>query len=127
MLMAAWLVLLAAAGWLVWIGGMMALRPLAALDLLRRTATSWQANAAEQVPRLIAGAAMVVRAEVSRFPMFFDLAGWFIVASSVVLLFIPLRWHNGYAVFWADRIPLAGVRAVAPLSILAGAALVWAA
>lgn len=127
MLIAACFVLLAAAGWLVWTGWLMAFRPSDALDLLRRTATNHRINAIEQVPRLIAGAAMVVRAEVSRFPQFFSIAGLFIIASSVVLLVIPLRWHNGYAVFWAERIPLAGVRAVAPLAVLGGIGLIWAA
>lgn len=123
----AWIVLLAAAGWLMWAGVIMAFRPLYALHLLSRTATTWRINAIEQVPRLITGAAMIARAEISRFPSFFEMGGLFIVASSVVLLIIPLRWHNGYAVFWARRIPSGGVRMVAPLSILSGVALIWAA
>jgi hypothetical protein len=125
--LAAWVVLLAAAGWLVWVGGIMAFRPLLALDLLGRTATTSRINAIEQVPRLIAGAAMMVRAEISRFPDFFLVAGLFIAASSVVLLLIPLRWHNGYAVFWAKRIPPVAVRVIAPFSVLGGVALIWAA
>jgi len=127
MLLAAWFVLLAAAAWLVWTGVLMALRPRDALDLLSRTATTHRINAIEQVPRLLAGAAMMVRAEVARFPEFFTLAGGFIVASSLVLLAIPLRWHNGYAVFWARRIPPVAVRMIAPFAVLGGAALAWAA
>ena len=127
MLTLAWLVLLGAAGWLVWTGWLMAFGPHDALALLSRTATTYRINATEQVPRLIAGAAMIVRAEVSRFPLFFEIAGWFIVASSVVLLVIPLRWHNGYAVFWARRIPPGAVRLIAPFSVLAGIGLAWTA
>ena len=122
-----WFVLLAFAVWLMWVGWIMALRPLDALDLLSRTATTFSINLAEQVPRLIAGAAMIVRAEVSRFPAFFETAGLFIVASSVLLLIIPLRWHNGYAVFWARRIPPIAVRMIAPFPILGGIGLIWAA
>lgn len=127
MLTAAWFVLLAAAAWLVWAGWLMAFRPSSALDLLSRTATTSRINAIEQVPRLIAGAAMMVRAEVARFPDFFTIAGGFIVATSVVLLIVPLRWHNGYAVFWAKRVPLPAVRLIAPLSVLGGIGLIWAA
>ncbi|MBU7579640.1 MAG: hypothetical protein KAF27_04110 [Porphyrobacter sp.] len=127
MQLAAWVVLLLAASWLVWIGGIMAFRPLRALELLGKTATSALINAIEQVPRLMAGGAMMVRAEVSRFPEFFWVAGLFIVASSAALLVIPLRWHNGYAVFWARRIPPVGVRMIAPISVLGGIGLIWAA
>ena len=127
MLHAAWVVLLAAAAWLVCVGGVMAIRPERALALLRLTATTHRINVTEQVPRLIAGCAMMIRADVSRFPAFFWTAGLFILVSSVVLLLVPLRWHNGYAVFWAQRIPPLMVRLIAPVSILAGAALIWAA
>jgi hypothetical protein len=127
MLSFAWLVLLAAALWLFWVGWIMIARPHDALGILSRTASTYRINAAEQVPRLIAGAAMMVRADLSRFPLFFEWAGLFIVASSVVLLVIPLRWHNGYAVFWAKRIPIGVVRTIGPVSMLGGLALIWAA
>lgn len=121
------IILIAAGGWLVAVGVLMVLRPLRALHILSLTATSHRVNLTEQVPRLIAGAAMVVRADVSRFPQLFEVAGGFIAVSSLVLMAIPLAWHNGYAVWWAKRIPPMAVRAIAPLSIAAGAALVWAA
>lgn len=121
------MVLIAAGGWLVAVGLLMALRPGRALHLLSLTASSYRANLAEQIPRLIAGAAMVVRAEVSKLPQLFTLGGWFIVASSVLLLVIPLAWHSGYALFWARRIAPALVRLVAPFSVAGGAGLIWAA
>lgn len=121
------LVLIAAGGWLVAAGGIMAFRPGRALHLLSLTASSQRANLVEQIPRLIAGAAMVVRAEVSKLPQLFTLGGWFIVATSLLLMVIPLAWHSGYALWWARRIPPVAVRAVAPFSIMAGAGLVYAA
>ncbi len=122
------LVILVAAGcWLVATGALMALRPEQALHILSLTATSHRVNLSEQVPRLIAGAAMVVRADASKLPLLFEVAGWFIVASSLVLLVIPLAWHNGYAVWWAKRIPPLAVRAIAPFSLLFGVGLIYAA
>ncbi|MFN4020458.1 MAG: hypothetical protein ACK4IC_08070 [Erythrobacter sp.] len=121
------LVLIAAGGWLVAVGLMMALRPEHALHVLSLTASSHRANLAEQVPRCLAGAAMVVRADAAKLPALFELAGWFIAGSSVVLMVTPLAWHNGYAVFWAKRIPPWLVRAIAPFSIAGGVGLVWAA
>ena len=120
-------VLLAAGGWLVVIGAVMALRPDRALHLLGLTATSQRANLIEQIPRLLAGAAMVVRADLSKLPQFFSLAGWFIVATSVLLMIVPLAWHSGYALWWAKRIPPLAVRLIAPLAMLGGGGLVYAA
>lgn len=121
------IILIAAGGWLVAAGGMMALRPERALQILSLTATSQRVNLSEQIPRLLAGAAMAVRADVSKLPELFTLAGWFIAGTSVLLMVIPLAWHNGYAVWWAKRIPPAAVRFIAPFSILGGIGLVYAA
>lgn len=124
---AALIVLIAAGGWLVATGLLMALRPLRALQILSLTATSHRVNLSEQVPRFIAGVAMVIRADASQYPQLFEVAGGFIAASSLVLMVIPLAWHNGYAVWWAKRIPPLALHAIAPFSVAGGAALVWAA
>jgi hypothetical protein len=121
------IVLIAAGGWLVAVGVLMALRPQHALHILSLTATSHRVNLSEQVPRLIAGAAMFVRADASKLPQLFEIAGGFIAVSSVVLMVIPLAWHNGYAVWWAKRIPPMAVRAIAPFSVFGGVGLIWAA
>jgi hypothetical protein len=121
------IILIAAGGWLVAVGVLMALRPQHALHILSLTATSHRVNLLEQVPRLITGAAMFVRADASKLPQLFEIAGGFIAVSSVVLMVIPLAWHNGYAVWWAKRIPPMAVRAIAPFSVFGGIGLIWAA
>lgn len=120
------IVLITAGGWLVAAGVLMAVRPRHALHILSLTATSHRVNLSEQVPRFIAGAAMVIRAEASKFPQLFEMAGGFIAVTSLALMVIPLAWHNGYAVWWAKRIPPLAVRAIAPFSMAAGAGLIWA-
>ena len=119
-------ILFAAALWLAAVGVMMAFRPQYALHVLSLTASSQRVNIAEQVLRLLAGAAMVVRAEVSKLPQLFETAGLFIIASSIVLLIIPLRWHSGYAVWWSKTMTPVAVRSLGPLSMIAGAGLLYA-
>ena len=121
------IILIAAGGWLAAAGLLMALRPERALRILSLTATSHRVNLTEQIPRLLAGAAMVVRADAAKLPELFILGGWFIVATSLLLMAMPLAWHNGYAVWWARRIPPLAVRLIAPFSILGGIGLVYAA
>jgi hypothetical protein len=118
----------AAAGlWLIGAAAFMALRPKRALHVLSLTASTRTINNVEQGLRLLAGVALLLRAPASKLPQPFEVAGWFIVLSSLVLLVIPLRWHSAYACWWADRFAPAAVRAVAPLSALAGLGLIYAA
>ncbi|AOL93165.1 hypothetical protein BG023_11208 [Porphyrobacter sp. LM 6] len=127
MQLVALLFLIAAGGWLVVVGALMAFRPQRALHILSLTATSHRVNLSEQIPRFLAGAAMVVRADAAKLPQLFEVAGLFIAGSSLALMVIPLAWHNGYAVWWAKRIPPMAVRAIAPFSVIGGMGLVWAA
>lgn len=118
----------AAAGiWLIGTGVFMALRPERALHVLSRTASTRTINNVEQGLRLSAGVALLLRAPASKLPQSLEVAGWFIVLSSLLLLVLPLRWHAAYACWWADRIAPAAVRAVAPLSALAGLGLIYVA
>lgn len=121
------LIVIAAGIWLGAVGLLMALKPQRALHILSLTASSHRVNLSEQVLRLIAGAALVVRAEASKLPLLFEIGGWFIVASSLVLLAVPLAWHSGYAKWWAQRIPPLAVRALAPFSLFFGVGLIYAA
>lgn len=124
---AALLVLIAADGWLVAVGVMMAFRPHRALHILSLTASSQRVNLTEQVPRATAGAALVIRAGASKLPQLFEIAGWFILASSLALMVIPLAWHSGYAKWWATRIPSLAVRLLAPFPLCFGFGLIYAA
>lgn len=119
------LVLLAAGLWLIGIGLVMAFRPDRALQILRLTGSSYRANMTELLPRMLVGLAMIVRAGATQLPVLFELAGMFVAVSSLVLLVIPLAWHSGYAIWWADRIPPAVVRALAPFSAAGGIGLIY--
>lgn len=124
---AALIIVIAAGLWLIAVGGLMALRPQRALDFLSLTASSHRVNLAEQGLRMLGGVALVVRAASSKFPASFEIGGWFVILSSAVLIVIPLRLHAGYANWWAKRLPLWAVRTVAPVSVLAGLGLIYAA
>ena len=113
--------------WLIGIGILMLVQPERCLGILRQTASTRGINNREQGLRLLAGLALILRAPVSKLPGLFELAGWFVALSSLALLLLPLRLHAGYAIFWADRLPPVIVRAIGPLSIAAGAGLVYAA
>lgn len=121
------LVIIISGASLIGVALLMALRPRRFLHLLSLTASNWRINLVEQGLRLIAGLALIVRGEASKLPTLFHMGGWFIVASSVALLLVPLRLHAGYALWWSRKMSLASVRVIAPFSSALGVSLIYAA
>ena len=114
-------VILVAAGWLLVVGLVCAIRPELALAKLGRMGSTWPIQIGEHGLRALAGAALVVRADYSGAPHIFSIAGWFILLSSVAILVAPRRWHQAYSQYWAMRLPPVLVRFMAvPTFILAG-------
>lgn len=109
------------------VGVLMALLPDKALRVLRLTASTRTINNSEQGLRLIGALALLLHSPASKLPQVFEIVGWFIILSSLVLLVLPLKWHFACAIWWADRLKPAAVRLVAPMSALAGIGLIYAA
>lgn len=115
-------VILAGAGWLAVVGAVCAFRPDLALAQLGRMGGTWAIQIGEHVLRAAAGAGLVVRADFSRVPQVFAIAGWFILLSSIAILIAPRKWHHAYSQWWAKRLPPTLVRFMAiPTFALAGA------
>lgn len=119
-------ILIAASIWLVAVGIAMAWRPATCIRLLGKMASTQRINLAEQALRGSAGAAMVVRAAHSKAPLLFEVAGWFIVATSILLIFLPLRWHAAFAIWWSQTLRPGAVRALSPVAAALGTALSYA-
>lgn len=73
------------------------LLPDSAARFLNAFAGSARAHYIEMSVRLIVGVSIVVASPQMRFADIFYLFGWLIVATSVVLLLLPWRWHNRFA------------------------------
>ena len=69
-------------------------KPAIAERFLTAFASSARRHYLEQVVRLLAGAALVVRSPIMWQPGMFGLVGWAIVVSSGVLLCVPWQWHH---------------------------------
>lgn len=121
-----------AALWLVGLAFLMALRPRYCLHLFEKMtanldAANWHLNLAEQGLRLVAGAALIIRSPVSKAPLVFEIAGWCIVISSLLILVAPIRWHAAYGFWWARRLTPTAIRILSPVPAAAGAVLTYAA
>ena len=129
---AALLIVIAAGLWLAGVGALMAFRPSYCLELCERMkahmeASNWRLHITEQGLRIVAGAALVMRAPASRLPMAFEVAGWILVASSVLILVVPVRWHGAYGRWWVGRIAPLAICVLSPVPMMAGAGLIYAA
>jgi hypothetical protein len=127
------LIIVVAAGlWLVAVAFLMALRPRLCLHLIDRMKTSlerssWRLQFTEQGLRVLAGAALVVRAPASKLPLVFEVAGWILVGTSLLIMLAPIRWHGAYGAWVVDGLTPLMLRILAPVSAAAGAGLVYAA
>ena len=125
-------VVIAAGLWLAAVGALMAFRPGYCLELMERMtaqleASNWRLNVTEQGLRIGAGAALVVRGPASKLPLTFEVAGWLLVASSLLILLAPVRWHGAYGRLLLLRLTPLALRVLSPVPILAGAGLIYAA
>jgi hypothetical protein len=127
------LIVVTAAGvWLVGVAFLMALRPRYCLHLFEKMSanlerSNWRLQFTEQGLRVLAGVALIVRAPASRLPLVFEVAGWFLVATSLLIMVVPVRWHGAYGRWWVGRIPPLAIRVLSPVPMMAGVGLLYAA
>jgi hypothetical protein len=130
---AAALILVVAAGlWLVGVGALMAFWPRRGLALIERMtvhleASNWRLNLTEQGLRIVAGAALVLRAPASKAPIGLEVAGWVLLATSALILVAPVRWHGAYGRWLMGRLTPLALRLLSPVPVLVGADLIYAA
>lgn len=100
----AWLGVLTAGIYLLLLGGAAVARPDATKRFLGSFASSARAHFAELIVRLVLGAAFVVTAPAMAFSAVFDAFGWLLIATTLVLVWVPWRWHQR---FTAWSVPMA--------------------
>ena len=127
------LIVVAAAGlWLVGVAFLMALRPRYCLHLMEKMRaslgrSSWRLQFTEQGLRVLAGVALIVRAPASKLPLVFEVAGWVLVATSLLIMAAPIRWHGAYGRWLLKWLTPLMIRILSPVAAAAGAGLIYAA
>lgn len=124
-------VIVASSGlWLIGVSVLMALRPPRGLHLLdlmasELSASNWRLNLLEQGLRLMAGSALIVRSPLSKLPWLFEVGGWLLVVTSILIIALPVRWHAAYGVWWSKRLTPTIVRTLAPVPAVMGGGLIY--
>ncbi len=110
---------------LIGVGLLMLFRPLKAREYLRKAGSNNLINYSEITIRMLPAAGLIMYAGLSKYPKIFMLLGWFMIATSLVLYFIPRRIHHKYAMWCADILTSAYIRIISPFSILFGCAIIY--
>ena len=111
--------------YLIGVGLLMLLSPTKAREYLRKAGSTNLINYSEITIRMIPAAALVIYSGLSKYPEIFKLLGWFMIATSVVLYFVPRRFHHKYALWCADFLTPIYIRLTSPFSILFGCSIIY--
>ncbi|MBC8769340.1 hypothetical protein H4O18_15185 [Arenibacter sp. BSSL-BM3] len=112
--------------YLIAVGFLMLLYPKKAREYLRMAGSTNIINYAELTIRIIPASALILYAEISKYPVVFEVLGWFMIATSIVLYFVPRKIHHNYALWCAKILKTIYIRCISPFSILFGILLIYA-
>tara|TARA_R110000868_G_scaffold21640_12_gene89862 strand:+ start:2214 stop:2603 length:390 start_codon:yes stop_codon:yes gene_type:complete len=116
---AKWIVLLFGV-FIIFAGLLMLFAPKKARETLRKAGSTNFINYAEITIRMIPATAIILYSDLSKFPEFFKILGWFMLSTSLVLYFIPRRIHHKYSVKSADILKPIYFQLLSPISFLFG-------
>lgn len=106
-------------------GFLMLFSPEKARQLVRKAGSTKLINYSEITIRMIPATALILYAEYSKFPVFFKYLGWFMLVTSLVLYFVPRKWHHGYALKCAELMKPKYFQLISPISFLFGGILIY--
>lgn len=107
-------------------GLVMLLAPQKAGEILKKAGSTDLINYTEITVRMIPALGLIGYADFSRFPQVFSVVGWFILGTSVVLYFVPRKWHHSYSLKSAEILKPPSFRLISPFSMLIGLAILYA-
>lgn len=104
----------------IFVGGLMLFKPKTARATLRKAGSTNLINYGEITIRMIPAAALIIYSEYSKYPDIFKIFGWFMLATSLVLYFVPKKLHHGFSNKAADILKPIYFQFISPLSVLIG-------
>lgn len=109
----------------IFAGMLMLFNPQKARTTLRKAGSTNFINYAEITIRMIPAAALVLAADISKYPDAFKLIGWFMLGTSFVLYFVPRRMHHQFSWKAADILKPLYFQLIAPLAVAIGLLIIY--
>lgn len=107
------------------IGLLMLFNPKKANDILRKAGSTNFINYAEITIRIIPAVGLILAADNSKYPAIFNIFGWFMLLTSLVLYFVPQQLHHNFSVKAADMLKPYYFQLISPFSFLIGTLLIY--
>ncbi len=110
---------------IILVGFLMLFAPKKARSVLRKAGSTNFINYAEITIRLIPAAAMILYADFSKLPIAFEIFGWIMVITSIILYMVPRKTHHRFSMKSADRLKPIYFQLISPFAVLLGGLIIY--
>ena len=107
------------------IGFVMLINPTKARNTLRKAGSTNFINYAEITLRLIPAIALIVSSESSKFPLAFQVFGWIMLITSLILYVVPRKTHHKFSMKSADILKPFYFQLISPFAFLFGGLILY--
>ena len=107
------------------VGLIMLFNPIRARQILRKAGSTNFINYAEITVRMIPAAALILAANISKFPEAFKILGWFMLCTSFVLYFVPRQIHHNFSTKAANILKPFYFQLISPFAIGIGILIIY--
>ncbi len=124
MLLSKWLIILF--GIFILIAGLIMLfNPSKAREILRKAGSTNLINYGEITLRLLIAIAIILYADLSKYPDALNILGWFMLVTALILYAVPRKLHHYFSLQCAEILKPLYFRILAPLSFFFGGVLIY--
>lgn len=106
-------------------GSLMLFEPKRARKILRKAGSTNFINYAEITIRMIPAAALILYADLSKFPEIYTIFGWFMLITSLILYMVPRHLHHNFSNKAADILKPLYFQLISPFSFLMGGFIIY--
>lgn len=110
---------------IIFCGFIMLLKPNIARATLRKAGSTNFINYAEITIRIIPAVAMILYANLAKFPEAFKIFGWFMFITSLVLYMVPRKIHHQFSMKSADVLKPIYFQLISPFAFLIGGLIIY--
>lgn len=108
-------------------GILMLFNPVKARETLRKAGSTNFINYSEITIRIIPAIGLILYSDDSKYPDAFNIFGWFMLATSLILYFVPRKLHHQYSLKSAEILKPLYFRLLSPFAFIFGSAIIYCA